>query len=337
MIPARTCESSDRTADMGRSGTTPRSLHLGMGWFPDQPGGLNRYVRELVGALETAGAETTTVVVGPASDPGPTVTVAGRAGSPLPARLLEFARAARRQADPQIIDIHFGLYAALPTRLRPLRRLPSVLHFHGPWDLEGVASGDGALTASAKRMVERFAYRRADEAVVLSRAFRRQLVERYGFSPWRVNVIPPGVDLNRFSPGDRGTARARARAAEGRLDRAGTSSTRPSNGRRRSRLGLEPTRARRWTSARRRRRAGSWGTRAPGVRDGSVSRPGRRRFAAGLLPRGRSLRRPVAVARRLRARGARGPGVRDARDRHRRRRPTGGASRAWRRPAGAGR
>ena len=43
---------------------------------------------------------------------------------------------------------------------------------------------------------------------MLSRAFRRLLIERYGFSPWRVNVIPPGVDLDRFSPGDRLTARA---------------------------------------------------------------------------------------------------------------------------------
>jgi glycosyltransferase involved in cell wall biosynthesis len=178
-----------------------------MGRFPSQPGGLNRYVRELVGALEALGAETTTVVVGPASDSDPTVTVA-RSGQTLPGRLVEFARAVRRQVDAQIIDIHFGLYAVVPTRLSPLRRLPCVLHFHGPWDLEGVASGDNAITAWAKYLVERLAYRRADEAVVLSRAFRRLLVERYRFSPWRVNVIPPGVDLERFSPGDRSGARA---------------------------------------------------------------------------------------------------------------------------------
>ena len=31
------------------------SVQLGMGWFPDQAGGLNRYVRDLIGALDEAG------------------------------------------------------------------------------------------------------------------------------------------------------------------------------------------------------------------------------------------------------------------------------------------
>ncbi len=122
-------------------------------------------------------------------------------------RVLEYARAARRQSDTQLVDVHFALYAALPLWSRPLRRLPCVLHFHGPWELEGVASGDKRLTAWGKRRVERLAYRRADEAVVLSRAFRRLVIERYGFSPWRISVIPPGVDVDRFSPGDRVAAR----------------------------------------------------------------------------------------------------------------------------------
>jgi glycosyltransferase involved in cell wall biosynthesis len=43
--------------------------------------------------------------------------------------------------------------------------------------------------------------------VVLSSAFRRVLIERYGVSPWRIRVEPPGVDLEHFSPGDRSSAR----------------------------------------------------------------------------------------------------------------------------------
>jgi glycosyltransferase involved in cell wall biosynthesis len=34
-------------------------------------------------------------------------------------------------------------------------------------------------------------------------------VEDFGVSPWRTRVIPPGVDLDRFQPGDRATARER--------------------------------------------------------------------------------------------------------------------------------
>ena len=194
---------------MAGPGGAPSSLHLGMGWFPDQPGGLNRYLRELLGAFAAAGVQSSAVVVGPAGDAPPNVAVAGDARSSLPTRLRRYASAAGGRAEGHdLVDVHFGLYGALPLRMRSLRRLPCVLHFHGPWGAEGAAGGDGAVRARAKRLVERLAYRRADEAVVLSRAFGRLLVTRYGVSPWKVNVIPPGVDLDRFSPGDRDAARA---------------------------------------------------------------------------------------------------------------------------------
>jgi glycosyltransferase involved in cell wall biosynthesis len=51
-----------------------------------------------------------------------------------------------------------------------------------------------------KRGLEKRVYRRAREAVVLSGAFKRILVERYGVVPWRVHVIPPGVALDHFRP-----------------------------------------------------------------------------------------------------------------------------------------
>ena len=89
-----------------------------MGWFPDQPGGLNRYVRELVGALETAGAETAAVVVGPASDSGPTVTVARKRGIVV-AHAVTRVRACRAAADRRT------------GRRRPFRALRSTSHTAG--------------------------------------------------------------------------------------------------------------------------------------------------------------------------------------------------------------
>jgi glycosyltransferase involved in cell wall biosynthesis len=189
----------------GRS--APTTLHLGMGWFPDEPGGLNRYVRGLVEALTAAGADTAAVVLGPARDAPSYVEVAADSLDPLPHRLLAYARAARRKAGVDLVDAHFAFYALLQVALGPLRKLPLVVHFHGPWELEGRANGQRGLRPMAKRLTERVIYRRADEAVVLSRAFGHVLTERYGVSPWRVNVIPPGVNLERFSPGDRGAAR----------------------------------------------------------------------------------------------------------------------------------
>ncbi len=184
----------------------PRTVHLGMGWFPDQPGGLNRYVRELLGALEAAGDAPRAVVIGPAADAPSSVAVPADTSSAMIPRLLAYAREAQDSRATDVVDAHFALYALLPI-LTSLRRLPLVVHFHGPWALEAKAGGEDAVRSTLKRRLERVVYRRANEAVVLSRAFGRVLVEEYGVSPWRVNVIPPGVDLVRFSPGDRQAVR----------------------------------------------------------------------------------------------------------------------------------
>lgn len=185
---------------------TLTSLHLGMGWFPDQPGGLNRYMRGLIEALTATGSSTAAVVHGPAQDAPAYVDVPADSLDSIWRRLTSYAQATRRKAGFDVVDVHFALYALLPV-LGPLRTLPLVVHFHGPWALEGEAAGDRASLSAAKRLLERAVYRRADEAVTLSRSFGRVLVERYGVSPWRVNVIPPGVDLVRFCPGDRLRAR----------------------------------------------------------------------------------------------------------------------------------
>jgi len=181
---------------------------LGKGWFPDDVGGLDRYFREL---LEHE-PEATAVVVGPGRDAPPRVVVVSQHDAPLPRRLLTFAAAARRAAPgADAVDSHFALYAALPLLLsRRMRALPAVVHFQGPWADENVAQGDRSRALRAlRRALERAVYRRADRVVVLSSAFRRLLVERYGVSPWRVRVEPPGVDLERFTPGDRALARER--------------------------------------------------------------------------------------------------------------------------------
>lgn len=184
-----------------------RVLMLGKGWFPEQLGGLDRYFRDLVERLPEAHG----VVVGPATGAPPTIVAAGRHDMPLPRRLYAFWRATQRLADEvDIVDAHFGLYALAPLLIGKLRSKPLVVHFQGPWADENVAAGDGSRwRLLARRGLEGLVYRRADAVVVLSSAFRRLLVERYRVSPWIVHVEPPGVDLDRFSPGSPDDARAR--------------------------------------------------------------------------------------------------------------------------------
>ena len=188
-----------------------RPLMLGKGWFPDEVGGLDRYFRALHDGLGEAGVPVHSVVVGPAADPPADVTAASTHRAPLLRRLIAFRRAAsRRAANADVVDAHFALYAAAPLLFGPLRRLPLVVHFHGAWTDESIAAGQsGRARRAAKAAFERTVYRRAAVVVVLSRAFKQTLVERFGVPPWNVRVIPPGVDTATFTPGDREAARAR--------------------------------------------------------------------------------------------------------------------------------
>jgi glycosyltransferase involved in cell wall biosynthesis len=184
----------------------PRVLMLGMGWFPTTLGGLNRYYRSLFEQLPEASG----VVVGPAQDPPDSIAVVNR-DTPLPRRLLDFAVLARRAARAaDVADAHFALHTAAPLLLGALRKRPLVFHFHGPWAEENLAAGDSSrVRFILRRSLERRVMRRADAHVVLSRAFRRVLVERYRMRPWEVHVWNPGVALDVFTPGDRALARER--------------------------------------------------------------------------------------------------------------------------------
>ncbi|MDA0163863.1 glycosyltransferase family 4 protein [Solirubrobacter ginsenosidimutans] len=200
-----------------------RPLLLGKGWFPDQLGGLDRYYRDLLEHLPEARG----IVVGGTaaqpervgrgaggalgSAPPARVVIASGHDRPLPHRLVAYwLAAARAGRGVDVVDAHFALYALAPLYLGPLRRKRVVLHFHGPWADESVAAGERSrVKVAAKRALERAVYRRADHAVVLTSAFKRVLVERYGVKPWIVAVEPPGVDLERFSLGSPAAARER--------------------------------------------------------------------------------------------------------------------------------
>ena len=187
---------------------------LGHGWFPDQVGGLDRYFRCLLEHQPEARA----IVVGPVSGTAERVVAVSRHEAPLPWRLVAFSAATwRASRDVDVIDAHFALHALLPLLSRRVRAVPTVVHFQGPWADENYVQGDpSGVRRAMRRALEQVVYRRARRVVVLSSAYRRLLVERYGVSPWRVRVEPPGVDLERFFPGDR--ARARDRFGLGESD-----------------------------------------------------------------------------------------------------------------------
>jgi len=181
-----------------------RTLQIGMRWFPVQSGsGLDRMYHGLAQHLPETGVGVRGVVHGPKSKINQTNSNLDAFASPqqsLIPRLWSLRQTVRRQLDTgthDLIAAHFPLYA-LPVLdlVGPTR--PLVFHFHGPWALESEVAGDGPLKTRCKSLIENFAYRRAARVIVLSSAFRDLLVQSYDVNPDRVDIVPGGVEIDRF-------------------------------------------------------------------------------------------------------------------------------------------
>ena len=188
-----------------------RLLEVGLETSSFRRGGLNRYFTHLVRSLDQIGLPVRAITIGhedPAGEEAAREVVVSARGSIF--RRLAAIRSAGRDemAGVDIVDAHFAL-TALPFITGLLRHRPLVVHFQGPWADESSATGQSVVVCGLKRLVEKVVYRRAAAFVVLSQSFRRLLIERYGVSPWSIEVIHPGVDLDHFTPGDKEAARAR--------------------------------------------------------------------------------------------------------------------------------
>lgn len=189
-------------------------LQVGMGWFPEQPGGLNRFFYGCYQYLPAYDVTLNGLVVGSSAvdmtTRGDIRAVASR-NSNLLKRWLSAQTAARHlvaQTPPDLIASHFALYS-LPI-LPLIGDHPLVVHFHGPWAIEGNAEGNKPFKTWLKKQVELPTYRRADRFIVLSKAFRQVLHHEYAVPLDKIDIVPGGVDCDRFALAlDQETARAR--------------------------------------------------------------------------------------------------------------------------------
>lgn len=206
--PSRTALSAHRDAPI-------TSLQIGMGWFPEQEGGLNRMFFNLAQHLPAAGVGVRGLVTGsPRADGAPAfgadVCAFSPAAAPLPARWW----AARRGAllaladGVDLVASHFALYTV--PLLDLLGPRPLVVHFHGPWADEAAVERPSRTMRLTRRELEQAVYRRADRFIVLSEAFAEVLAETYGVAEARIRIVPGGTDLDRFDTGlSRNEARRR--------------------------------------------------------------------------------------------------------------------------------
>lgn len=185
-------------------------------------GGMNVYVRELVGSLAQAGVACRVYVRRWHPDLPPVVDVepgfrvvhvpAGPAELPkeaLPGVVPAFTDAvlADLRVDGGVDALHanYWLSGVAGHRLKHELGLPLVSTFH---TLARVKADGGDAEPELRIRAEAEVIACSDAILANSPAEADQLVELYGARPERVEVVPPGVDHAFFSPGDRRGARA---------------------------------------------------------------------------------------------------------------------------------
>jgi len=182
-----------------------------MGWAPSSGNGLDRMFSGLARHLPDTGIQVTGWATGQDYESAPTdgIHMFSRPSDPLARRLWAVRSAVQSTEALQGADLvasHFALYTA--PLLDLIQDKPLVVHFHGPWAMESAIEGASSLNVRLKHWLEQQVYQRGDRFIVLSNAFRDVLATQYFVDPSRIDVVPGGVDVERFKPtGSRAAAR----------------------------------------------------------------------------------------------------------------------------------
>ncbi|MEM7757804.1 MAG: glycosyltransferase family 4 protein, partial [Cyanobacteria bacterium P01_A01_bin.40] len=179
-----------------------KTLQVGMGWFSDRAGGLNRYYYDCANYFPSANLQFDGLVAGTEKvkfDSNGKVKSFAPANSSLINRwsgARKHFKESTTHQDYDLIVSHFAFYT-FPL-LNLLNNIPLVTHFHGPWALESGVEANKSLAIKIKKRLEKSVYQRSQQFIVLSETFRDILHQEYQVPLERINVIPGGVDLERF-------------------------------------------------------------------------------------------------------------------------------------------
>ncbi len=177
----------------------PAILCLGLEWFPDFPGGLNRYLYELLHQLALTQSMPVFYGVGVPSSTAtafPTSNLASPNTSLLP-RLWQVWQNFTIPASTRAINLHFALYSFVLLAKLP-RDVPITFTFHGPWAGESQQEGGSRISVRAKKGIEQRVYHRCDRFITLSQAFADLLHRDYNIPQAKIHVIPGGINTQDF-------------------------------------------------------------------------------------------------------------------------------------------
>jgi len=193
-------------------------------------GGMNVYVVEVSRRLAERGIAVDVFTRATSSEQPPVVEMApgvtvrhvsagpfeGLGKADLPAQMCAFTAAVLReeaQHDPGHFDVvhsHYWLSGQVGWLARDRWGVPLVHSAHTLAKVKNAALAEGDEPEPRARVIgEEQVVAEADRLVANTAEEARQLVDFYDADPRRTLVIPPGVDLQRFAPGDQRQARER--------------------------------------------------------------------------------------------------------------------------------
>jgi len=202
-----------------------------------EAGGMNVYVRELARELGCRGVPVDIFTRSQDRD-APTVQPLGcgvrvvnlHTGPAVPydknwvlTYLPEFVSRVRCFADGEdlsydVIHSHYWLSGSAALLLRRSWGVPVVHMFHTLGAMKNSVARSKEETETGQRIaIERRLMHEVDAVVAATPLDRAQMVWNYGADAERIRVIPCGVDLRRFQPGDRAAARAALGLSAGEL------------------------------------------------------------------------------------------------------------------------
>ena len=180
-----------------------KTLQIGLEWFPEQGGGLDRFYYDCTRYLPQVGVDVKGLVAGSSTtnkDTNGRVKAFALPNSSIPKRWLGVRNSFQELTSQNNFDLivsHFAFYT-FPL-LNMLDNRPLVTHFHGPWALESGVEANKSVAVKVKKWLEQSTYRRSQLFIVLSQTFRDILHQEYQVPLEQINIIPGGVDIDRFN------------------------------------------------------------------------------------------------------------------------------------------
>ncbi|MBV9120910.1 MAG: glycosyltransferase [Chloroflexi bacterium] len=107
-----------------------------------------------------------------------------------------------------LVHGHYYLSGWVGAVLAHCWQVPHVQSFHTLARVKNSALPDTAELESGRRIeIEAHVMASADRIIATSDSDKRDMIRHYGVAAHKVNVIPPGLDLDLFRPGDRNAAK----------------------------------------------------------------------------------------------------------------------------------